>query len=682
MTDMEDGYRSATSAGDLLWQPSLDRIEKSGLRAFRSWVNSKYQQNFNDYDSLWQWSVDNPETFWEAVWQYYDIAPGQAYQQVLSGAEMPGAKWFEGARVNFAQYLLRQGDRGDLSRTAVFAESESVAPSALSWADLREQVARLATHLRAGGVEPGDRIVAYMPMSAEVVVAMLACISVGAVWSSCSPDFGAKSVLERFAQIQPKKIFAVSGYRYNGRAFQRGEELAAIMQSLPSLTELIYLPWLDAETPAPPAAVNNCAITLWSDSLARSDVSYKGFDFEAMPFDAPLWIMYSSGTTGIPKGIVHSQGGVLIEFVKFAWLHDDVKPDSVKFFFTTTGWTMFNMLVSGMMAGSAIVVYDGSPSYPDHSRLWDICDRYQATYFGATPSYVNLLIQAKYSPREHFNLESVKTIALTGSPSAPETFAWFYQHVHQDLHVISMSGGTDICGAFVAGAVDLPVHAGEIQCACLGVDVAVFDEAGQVLPASEDGELVIRQPIPSMPLCFWADPQNQRYHDSYFADFPGTWRQGDLIKLTEHSGYVISGRSDSTLNRFGVRTGTAEIYRAVESLVEIEDSLIISLELRGARFFMPLFVVLQDDLALTDELVNKIAATLKEQCSPRHVPDKVYAIDEVPYTLTGKKLEVPVKKLLMGVAADKALNKGAIANPLAMDYFINLAGELQSNWKM
>lgn len=647
------------------------------MTAFRAWVNHQYEQDFSDYDALWRWSVTDPGKFWEAIWRYYEIAPGQTYRAVLECSEMPHAKWFEGAELNFAEYLLRQADRGDVLRTAIFAESESVAPSALNWRDLREQVVRLASYLRDAGVAPGDRIVAYLPMSAEAVVALLACISVGAVWSSCSPDFGASSVVERFAQTQPKVLFAVSGYRYNGKEFQRRNELHAIVQALPSLTELIYLPWTDAQSPVLPGVEKQCRVTLWQDAIDSSGVSYSDFKFESMPFDAPLWIMYSSGTTGIPKGIVHGQGGVLIEYVKYAWLHDDVNPDSVKFFFTTTGWTMFNILVGGMMAGAAIVVYDGCPTYPDHSRLWDICDRYQVSYFGANPTYVNALMQANYSPRIHHDLQSVKTIVLTGSPSTPETFSWFYRNVHQDLHIISMSGGTDIASAFVAGAVELPVYAGEIQCACLGADVAVFDDAGQPLPVGEDGELVIRQPMPSMPLFFWADAHGQRYRESYFEYFPGIWRHGDLIRLTEHGGYVISGRSDATLNRAGVRIGTAEIYRAVESMPEIKDSLIVSLELPGARFFMPLFVVLQDGFEMTDSLTKKIATTLAQQCSPRYVPDKVYTIEDVPYTLTGKKLEVPVKKLLLGVAADKALNSGAIANPQAVNYFIDLAEKLQ-----
>lgn len=677
MSEVDEDYLPGVAGGELLWQPSHERIANSGLNTFRQWVNEHYNEEFKDYWSLHQWSVDDIARFWQAIWNYYEVAPGEQYHQVLSGTEMPGAKWFEGARLNYAEYLLRQGDRGELSRAAVIAESESVEPCTMSWQELRQQVARMASYLRQAGVQPGDRVCAYLPISTEAVVAMLAASAVGAVWSSCSPDFGAKGVLERFEQIEPKVLFAVAHYRYNGKAFDRSAELASVVEALPSLNELIYLPWADADEPRPPGIGQQVRLTSWQDALDTVDIDYADFKFEPMPFSSPLWIMYSSGTTGAPKGIVHHTGGVLLESVKYAWLQDDLNPDSVKFFVTTTGWTMFNILVGGMTAGAAVVVYDGSAAFPDQNRLWDLCERYRISYFGASPTYVNALIQAEYSPRQNHDLTSVKTIALTGSPSAPETFAWFYRHVHEDLHILSMSGGTDVCTAFVAGAPELPVYAGEIQGPCLGMDVCVFDEAGEPQPAEQDGELVIRQPIPSMPLCFWNDSDDQRYRDAYFADFPGVWRQGDLVRETKQGGYVISGRSDSTLNRFGVRIGTAEIYRVIESLEEVQDSLIVSVELPGARFFMPLFLVLAEGVELTDGLQKRIAAQLSSECSPRHVPDRCYRIDEVPYTLTGKKLEVPVKKLLLGVPADKALNKGAVANVQAMDFFIELAASLQ-----
>ncbi len=673
-----DDYMPHVAPGDRLWAPTEARIAGSGLTAFRNWVNPRYGLDARDYRALWQWSVAEPARFWEAVWRRYNIAPGETYSEVLSSGEMPGAKWFRGARVNFAEHLLRQGDLGPLSRAAVHAESESTAPRSIDWDNLRRDVVRLATYLRDAGVEPGDRVAAYLPMSVEAVVALLATASIGAVWSCCSPDFGAKGVLERFAQIEPKVIFAVGHYRYNGRAFDRTQELDDIVAALPSLRELVYLPWADATDPAPPHLAGTCRLVQWDDCLRATAASYSDFQFAVMPFDAPLWIMYSSGTTGIPKGIVHDHGGILLEFVKYAWLHDDMHPAAVKFFTTTTGWAMFNILLGGMMAGAAVAVYDGSPTWPGPGRLWALCERYRVNYFGASPSYVNALAQQGYSPREHHDLAAVDTIALTGSPSAPETFAWFYRHVHDDLHIISMSGGTDVCSAFIAGAAELPVHAGEIQCACLGVDVEVYDDGGNPLPPGEDGELVIRQPIPSMPLCFWGDADGSRYRDSYFADFPGTWRQGDLVRRTTNNGYVISGRSDSTLNRFGIRIGTAEIYRAVESLAEIEDSLVVSLELSGARFYMPLFVVLSEGAMLDDKLLGKIRDTLSAQCSPRHVPDEVHVIDAVPYTLTGKKLEVPVKKLLLGIGRDRAVNTGAVANPAAMDYFAAFADTVRA----
>jgi acetoacetyl-CoA synthetase len=666
--------------GQLLWQPSPERVEQSGITQFCQWVDHRYNKKLNDYAALLSWSITEAEQFWEAIWRYYEIAPDQHYQYVRSADAMPNTRWFEGANINFAEYLLRQAERGDCARTAIFAESECRAPVSINWLALREQVVSLAAYLRSIGVVPGDRVVAYLPISIEASVAMLACISIGAVWSCCSPDFGEKGVLERFEQIEPKVIFAVSGYKYNGKSFDRSEPLNHIVASLASLTELIYLPWLDAEEPSPVPATAHCRVRLWQEAIDKINISYADFKFELVPFNSPIWIMYTSGTTGIPKGIVHSQGGVLLECVKYAWLHDDLNPQSVKFFYTTTGWAMFNILLGGMMAGAAIVVYDGCPTFPDNNRLWDIAERYGVSYFGANPTYINSLAQANYCPRANHQLESVKTIALTGSPSAPETFAWFYEHVHHDLHVVSMSGGTDICAAFVGGAVTLPVYAGEIQCACLGVEVCVYDQGGNELPTEQDGELVVKQAMPSMPLYLWGDQDGKRFWNSYFDYFPGVWRQGDLIRVTQHGGYIISGRSDSTLNRSGIRIGTAEIYRCVESISNIKDSLIVSLELPGARFFMPLFVVLNEGEELSELLRSRIKKTLAQHCSPRHVPDEIYAIDEVPYTLTGKKLEVPVKKLLIGLAADKAMNKGAILNPQAMEAFVEIAGELQKTY--
>ncbi len=658
-------------AGKLLWEPSAERIQDSGVTAFIQWVNQRHGTAIETYRELWRWSIGDIERFWESVRECYNIEFSGNYETVLKDPEMPGAGWFEGARLNLAEYLLKQGDLGDLGRTAIFAESESFAPTSIDWRDLREQVARFATFLRSKGVGPGDHVAAYLPISIESVVALLGTISVGAVWSSCSPDFGAKSVLERFSQVGPKVLIAASGYRYNGKAFDRRADLAQIIGELPSLQCLVDLPWLYDDVPAVPAGVN---VSDWRAAL-DNDARYDSFEFEQVAFEHPLWVLYTSGTTGLPKGIVHSQGGILLEFTKFGWLHDDLKPESVKFFFTTTGWTMFNLLVGGFATGSAIVVYDGCPSYPDYSKLWEMCARFGITYFGANPTYFNALANRQYSPREHFDLTKIRTIATTGSPVSPENFAWIYENVGDDIHVVSMSGGTDVAAAFVGGVPIMPVHAGELQVPCLGVDVCVFDEDGKEV-VDEDGELVVRQPMPSMPIYFWNDPDRKRYLGSYFDTFPGVWRQGDQARFNDHMGCVISGRSDATLNRFGVRIGTAEIYRNVEAIDGILDSLIVNLELPGAKFFMPLFITLEEGVELDDNLREQIRHALATNCSPRHVPDEVHVVEAIPYTLSGKKQEIPVKKLLLGVPAEKAVKLEASANPEAINFFVDFASHV------
>lgn len=652
--------------GDLLWTPSTERVAKAEITEFIAWVNERHATTLTDYRSLWQWSIDNVECFWRAIaCKYGVVAPDVADELVvLESSEMPGAVWFPEVSLNFAEYLLRQGDPGQV---AVYAESECAPTVRLTWGDLREQVAHLAAHLRSSGIGPGDHVCAYLPISAEAVVALLATISVGAVWSSCSPDFGNKSAMERFAQTQPKLFFGVSGYVYNGKHFDRSAEFGQLVDSLDTLQHVIYLPWVDRAEPKVPSVDATVDVVMWEEALAN-DADFATFAFEQVPFGHPIWVLYTSGTTGLPKGIVHSQGGVLLEFIKSGWLHDDLDPNSIKFFFTTTGWTMFNLLVGGLVTGSAIVVYDGSPTFPDAGRLFALSEKFGVTYFGASPTYVNALAAQSYSPKGRYDLSAVQTIALTGSPSAPETFEWFYENLHDDLHIVSMSGGTDVAAAFVGGAPVLPVHAGEIQAPCLAVEARAFDEEGNSI-VGEDGELVILQPMPSMPIYMINDPDDERYISSYFETYPGIWRQGDLIRFRPDGRCVILGRSDSTLNRYGIRFGTAEIYRVVENLDEIRDSLIVNLELPGAKFFMPLFVVLSEGAVLDDALKQKVAQALRSQCSPRHVPDDIVAVDDVPYTLSGKKMEIPVKKLLAGKPLERAANAGACRNPGALDFF-------------
>lgn len=654
--------------GDLLWRPSAQRARASAIAEFQDWVNREYAQKLMSYQDLWRWSIDDIQRFWCAIASYFNLFEPGDYDQVLASSEMPGAEWFPGTQLNFADYLLAQGDAKSI---AVFADSEAVGERQLTWNELREQVAALATCLRNAGVSPGDHVCAYLPISCEAVVAILATTAIGAVWSSCSPDFGCDSVVERFSQVRPKVLITVSEYRYGGKHNERIADAKRIISKLDSLQQVITLPWPDPSKLSELEIPAQCHRIDWKEALTQAS-SYKDFEFASVPFSHPLWVLYTSGTTGLPKGIVHSHGGILLEFLKNAYLHDDLDKSSVKFFFTTTGWTMFNLLVGGLITGGAIVVYDGNPAWPGPSCLFDLASRYGVTYFGASPTYVNGLLARQYRP--DMDLTSIRTVSLTGSPASPENFQWFYEHLHADLHLVSMSGGTDVATHFVGGVPTLPVHAGLIQAPGLGIDVCAVDDSCQEL-LEEDGEMIIRQPMPSMPIYLLNDPEFKRYRSSYFEMFDGIWRQGDLIRFDAEGRSVISGRSDSTLNRYGVRIGTSEIYRNLEAVDGIADSLIVNLELPGARFYMPLFIALEAEQQLDDNLVDEIKQTLSQKCSPRHVPDEVHAINEVPYTLSGKKMEVPVKKLISGIPMAKAANRDACRNPDALDYFVQFGDQ-------
>lgn len=649
--------------GTILWEPSESFKDKTNIAAYMEWLKNNKGLDFNNYDALWQWSVDELESFWESIWEYFDIQSSTSYQSVLKNKEMPGAEWFSGSTLNYVEHIMRQGEAG---KTAIFHDSEVRGYGEMNWDTFKLEVVRLATTLREMGVKPGDRVAAYLPNIPETVVAMMASMSIGAVWSSCSPDFGSRSVLDRLQQIEPKVLLTIDGYKYGGKTFDRREEVVHITQSLDTVEHIIQVPYLFAKEEQ--KQMDNAVI--WDDVLNQSDITVKSFSFERVPFDHPLQIMYSSGTTGIPKAIVHSHGGILLESYKILTFHANLTPESRMFFYTTTGWMMFNILTSGLLTGSALVLYDGNPAYPNIGKLWELAEKTRATAFGASPMYVNLMKKAGLTPMKEYDLSNLDSVILSGAPASPEVFEWIYGNVKQELWLSSQSGGTDICSGFVTGVPIEPVYAGEMQVRGLGNDVHAYTEDGDSV-IEEVGELIVRQPMPSMPIYFWNDQNNERLHASYFDTYPGIWRQGDNLKITSRGTCIIYGRSDSTLNRNGVRMGTSEIYSAVEELKEIQDSIIVNIDLTDSRSYMPLFIVLKPGYTFDDTIKNKIKDQIRTLASPRHVPDDIFQIEQVPYTLTGKKMEVPVRKIISGVAEEQAANRDAMANPTAVDYFID-----------
>ncbi|MGH2954253.1 MAG: acetoacetate--CoA ligase [Solirubrobacterales bacterium] len=638
------------------------------MTAYMRWLEAERGLTLGgDYEALWRWSVSDLEGFWSSIWDYFGVRASQPYAQVLAGREMPGAEWFGGARLNYAENILR--DQPD-DRVAVLSASELRDLGQLSWGELRELVARASAGLRALGVGPGDRVVAYMPNVPETLVAFLATASLGATWSSCSPDFGPGSVVDRFAQIEPKVLLCVDGYRYNGRAFDRTEVVAKLQAQMPSLAHTVVLPYLSAD---PDLAPLSGPVITWAELLAAGDDAE--LRFEQVPFDHPLWVLYSSGTTGLPKAIVHGHGGILLEHLKKLNLHVDAQEGDRIFWFTTTGWMMWNFLVGALLTDAAIVLYDGSPGHPDMGVLWDIADQAGITCFGTSASYIAACMNAELEPGAGRDLGRLRALGSTGSPLAPEGFQWVYDHVGEDTWLFSTSGGTDVCTAFVGGVPILPVHRGELQARSLGAKVEAFDEQGDPV-TDEVGELVITEPMPSMPVFFWGDENGRRYRESYFETYPGVWRHGDWIEITSRGTAVIYGRSDSTINRAGVRMGTSEIYRAVQAVPEVTDALVVDVPRPGTEGWMPLFVVLREGAELDEELTERIRRGIREQCSPRHVPNEVFQIDEVPRTLSGKVLEVPVKRILMGTPVEQAASRDSLANPDALEFFVELSSKL------
>jgi acetoacetyl-CoA synthetase len=651
------------SSPELLWEPSEELVAGARLTEYMGWLEAQRGLAFEDYDELWRWSVAEIEEFWASIWDFFEVTAEGGADAVLSSREMPGARWFDGTRLNYAEHVFAGKEDTDV---AILHASELRELDEMSWGELRAEVAEVAAGLRAFGVERGDRVVAYMPNIPEAIVAFLASASIGAIWSSCSPDFGPASVIDRFAQIEPKVLFAVDGYGYGGKRFDRRDVLAELQAAMPTLEQTVVLPYLEAN----PDLGDLGATIGWAELRERG--SGAGLEFDRVPFEHPLWVLYSSGTTGLPKAIVQSQGGILLEHLKKLNLHVDAHPGDRLFWFTTTGWMMWNFLVSGLLTRAAIVLYDGNPGHPDMGVLWDLAERAGVTMFGTSASYIAACMKDGVEPGAGRDLSRLKAVGSTGSPLAPEGFDWVYRHVGEDTWLFSTSGGTDLCTAFVGGCALLPVYRGELQARALGASVEAWDEDGNSV-VDEVGELVVTEPMPSMPVSFWGDEDGSRYRGSYFEQYPGVWRHGDWIEITSRGTAVIYGRSDSTINRSGVRMGTSEIYRAVLSIDEILDALVVDVPRPGTDGWMPLFVVLREGTALDDELSAEIARRVRERCSPRHVPNEVFQIEEVPRTLSGKVLEVPVKRILMGTPVETAASRDSLANPRALDYFVEMA---------
>ena len=645
---------------EILWQPPADVRERTRIGRYLEWMAGR-GRTFADYDELWRWSVDDLEGFWRSVWDFGEVRSSTPVGRVLADPRMPGAVWFPEVRLNWAEHALRLVSRAD-NDNVLIAHSESRERSTLTVGELRDAVARVHAGLQRLGVGPGDRVAAILPNVPEAIVALLATASLGAIWTSCAPEFGSRSVVDRFSQVEPKVLLAIDGYRYAGRVVDRTDELAAVRAALPGLSATVVLPYLDADAQPPDGTLG------WSELTAQIGP----LEFEQVPFDHPLYVLYSSGTTGLPKPIVHGHGGILLEHLKIHALHHDLGPEDRFFWFTTTGWMMWNYLASGLLVDASLVLYDGAPGHPDLNALWRLAADERITFFGTSAPFLMACRKAGLTPGRDLDLSGLRGIGSTGAPLPTEGFRWVYEAVGQRLQLQSVSGGTDVCTAFVGGSPLVPVWEGEISCRHLGCRIEAFDEAGRPV-IGQQGELVITAPMPSMPVAFWNDPDGSRYRAAYFEQYPGVWRHGDWITISERGTCVISGRSDATLNRGGVRIGTAEFYAVVEALPEVADSVVIHLEETDQLL---LFVALHDGAELTDELRARIVAELRRSLSPRHAPDRIVAVPAIPRTLSGKKLEVPVKRILGGTPPDAAASRGSLTNPESLDAFVAFARDL------
>jgi acetoacetyl-CoA synthetase len=641
------------SAPELLWTPDAQRVERANITRYQHWLEHEHGLAFEDYDSLWRWSIRDLEGFWDSIVKFAGVQFERPATRVLANRQMPGADWFPGAYLNYAEQIVA-GKRDE--DVAIRFASELRELDSWTWGKLRAQAAAIANGLKSLGVAEGDRVAAYMPNIPETIAALIACSSIGALWSSAAPEFGARSVIDRFAQIEPKVLLAIDGYRYGGKDFDRRETVQQIADEIPCLERTVTFGYLDGSG--------------WEDGFAAGEPG--DLTFTAVPFDHPLWVLYSSGTTGLPKPIVHGHGGILVEQLKKGLLHLNAQAGDRYFWFTTTGWMMWNFLVGVLLTDASVILFDGNPGYPDLGTLWDLAEQTEMTTFGTSAAFISSCMKAGIEPASGRDLSALRSIGSTGSPLSPEGFRWVYDQFGSEVWLYSTSGGTDVCTAFVGGVVTLPVYLGELQARVLGCAVEAWDPDGNPL-INEVGELVIKEPMPSMPLFFWGDDDGERYRESYFSMYPGVWRHGDWLMLTDRGTAVIYGRSDSTINRGGVRMGTSEIYSAVLSVPEVADALVIDLPREHTDGWMPLFIVLREGDTLTDEIQAEIRRRIRQDCSPRHVPDEITQIEEVPRTLSGKVLEVPVKRILMGTPVSEAASRESLANPAALDYFVELA---------
>ena len=686
--EANEGDLLSRGYGAVLWEPDGKTVRDARITRFMSWLNDRHQLSLGGYEDLWRWSVSQPGEFWTAIWDYFEVLGDRGDGPALAGEIMPDVRWFTGATLNYARNALRTAWT-DPDRTAIIFDAERGRSGSLSYAQLASEVARVARGLRSLGVGRGDRVAALLPNVPEAVIGLLAAASLGAIWSSCSPDFGARSVIDRFAQIEPKVLIACDGYGYGGKEFSRASMVNEVATALPGSPAVVLVNLLTRgdDPPRPPRGFSrgdpSPRTPLGRDPSPRTpldwgDLGGDGRDrlepeFEEVPFAHPLWVVYSSGTTGLPKPIMHGHGGIVLEHLKALSFHQDLRPGDVFTWYTTTGWMMWNYLAGGLLAGLTIVLYDGSATYPETDRLWRLAAEHGVNYLGVGAPYLVACMKAGLRPGERYDLSALRAIGSTGSPLPPEAFGWVYEQVKQDLLLGSFSGGTDLCTGFVGPCPLLPVRAGVISGRCLGAEVEAYDEEGKPV-IGQVGELVITQPMPSMPVGFWNDPDGVRYRESYFDTYPGVWRHGDWIEVLPDGGCIIYGRSDATLNRGGVRMGTSEFYRAAEAFDEIADSLVVDTGRLGAEGRLILYVVLAEGAELDDDLKNRLRAVLRAQLSPRHVPDEIHQVPGIPRTLSGKKLEVPVRKILHGTDPERAADPNALANPDVLRYFGRFQG--------